>query len=236
MVQLSQNFLLAVKTGQPTEVFRAELRRLDFDELARQLPDDAARKAFWMNLYNAFSQVLLNEHLGFYRKNRMGFFAQKWIEIGGKNLSLNDLEHGLLRSSQFTYGFGFLQNPFASAWERRFRLKERDFRIHFALNCGAAACPPTAAYRPEAVEAQLDLAMASFLESDCRYDAATNTVELSRIFQWFNGDFGGKAGIRRVLESQGITPVGSRPHLVFRRYDWSLSLGKFAAPESGGAD
>lgn len=234
MVQTAQNFLLAVKKGQPTEPFLDELRYLNFDELARELADDNFRKAFWINLYNAFVQVLLVEHGAFFRENHMGIFGQKWIELGGEKLSLNNVEHGLLRRSQFVYGFGYGMNPFASDWERRFRVEKRDFRVHFALNCGAAACPPIAAYRPEAVEAQLDLATASFLETDCRYDPATNTVELSRIFQWFLGDFGGKAGISRLLAEYGIIPAGSSPPtLCFRRYDWSLRLANYAETSAG---
>ena len=235
MVQTSIDFLLAVKKNQPTGPFRDALRRLNFDDLARELPDDNARKAFWINLYNAFAQVLLAEHKDFFRKNRHYFFGKNWIEIGGKRLSLNDLEHGLLRRSQFAYGLGYVGNPFASAWERRFRVEQRDFRVHFALNCGAAACPPIAAYRPDALDAQLDLATASFLETDCRYDPATNTVELSKIFQWFSGDFGGKAGICRLLTAHGVIPPGgsSPPTFRFRRYDWSLRLAAFAETEAG---
>lgn len=239
MVQSAQDFLLAVRKGQPIDAFRTELRRLNFDELARELTNDNSRKAFWINLYNGFAQVLLVEHGAFFRKNRLGFFGKKWIDLGGKKLSLNDIEHGLLRRSQFAYGFGYVMNPFAAAWERRFRLKKRDFRVHFALNCGAAACPPIAAYQPAAVEAQLDLATALFLETDCRYDSATNTVELSRIFLWFSGDFGGNAGIRRLLTKCGVIPAGPRlagsppPTLRFRRYDWSLRLGNYAETVAG---
>jgi hypothetical protein len=235
LIQSASNVLLAVKKGQPTGPFRDELRRLNFDDLARELTDDNTRKAFWINLYNAFAQVLLAEHGEYFRKNRLRFFGKKWVEIGGKRLSLNDLEHGLLRRSQFAYGLGYVMNPFASAWERRFRVRQRDCRVHFALNCGAAACPPIAAYRPDALDAQLELATASFLETDCRYDPTTNTVELSKIFRWFCGDFGGNAGIRRLLAAHGVIPPGdsSPPTFRFRRYDWSLHLGQYVETGAG---
>lgn len=230
-VQLSQQLLSAVKKWADYQIFIQELRRADVDEMARQLGTDQVRKAFWINLYNAFSQILLKQHLDFYQKNRMSFFGKKWIGIGGKFLSLNDIEHGLLRRSQFTYGFGYLANPFPSAWERRFRVERRDLRVHFALNCGAAACPPILFYRPKAIEEQLKTATLAFLESDCRYDAAANVVEVSRIFQWFTGDFGGQTGVVRLLVRYGVLPPGSAPNLVFRPYDWSLSLGKFSSSE-----
>ncbi|MCY7351738.1 MAG: DUF547 domain-containing protein [Cytophagaceae bacterium] len=234
-VQLSRQLLSAVKKETDHQPFLEKLRRTNFDEMARQLNTDQVRKAVWINFYNAFSQILLKQHLNFYRKNRMGFFSKKWIDVGGKRLSLNNIEHGLLRRSQFTYGFGYLANPFPSAWERRFRVQRRDVRVHFALNCGAAACPPILFYRPEVVDQQLETATIAFLESDCRLDSVANVVEVSRIFQWFTGDFGGKTGVFRLLVRYGVLAPGSAPKLVFRPYDWSLSLGKFASSESSAA-
>ena len=80
-VQLSQQLLSAVKKGADYQIFIQELRRADVDEMARQLGTDQVRKAFWINLYNAFSQILLKQHLDFYQKNRMSFFGKKWIGI-----------------------------------------------------------------------------------------------------------------------------------------------------------
>lgn len=53
-VALSQEFLLACKTGQPTDPFVRALAELPHDELARGLADDSRKIACWINLYNAF--------------------------------------------------------------------------------------------------------------------------------------------------------------------------------------
>jgi hypothetical protein len=224
---LAENLLLAVRRGEPVAAHRQQLARLRPSELAHAVGTDAARKAFWINLYNAFAQLLLTEHRTEFAQSRTQFFGTRWIEVAGYRISLNDVEHGVLRRSKIWWSLGYLPKPFPSAFERRYRVKRLDARIHFALNCGAVSCPPIAFYDSEKIDAQLDLATASFLESETRYDAETNTAHVSRLLLWYLGDFGGVSGIRRLLETQGLVPAGSQSRIRFRAYDWSLALGNF---------
>ncbi|HEX8088999.1 MAG TPA: DUF547 domain-containing protein, partial [Blastocatellia bacterium] len=66
-------------------------------------------------------------------------------------------------------------------------------RIHFYLNCGAKSCPPlkARAIAESATEAELEEAARSFINdpSNVRFDAATRTLYLSKIFDWYKDDF-----------------------------------------------
>lgn len=224
---LAETLLLAVRRAEPTAELCQQLADLNPAELADALATDAARKAFWINLYNAFSQLLLTGYRAEFERSRPRFFGTPRIEVAGYCVSLNAIEHGVLRRSKIWWSLGYLPKPVASAFERRFRVGRLDARIHFALNCGATSCPPIAAYDPEKLDAQLDLATASFLETETRYDAATGTAHVSRLLLWYLGDFGGQAGIRKLLTEQGLVPPGSRPRIRFNAYDWSLALHAF---------
>ena len=74
-----------------------------------------------------------------------------------------------------------------------------DFRIHFALNCGAKSCPPIAFYTVDKLEEQLELAGALFLNEDTRIDAQRKEAHISRLFLWFLKDFGGRKGARKIV-------------------------------------
>ncbi|NIS29619.1 MAG: DUF547 domain-containing protein, partial [Actinobacteria bacterium] len=72
---------------------------------------DPARYAFWLNLYNAWVQRALREDPSRLER-RWRFFRAKRVPVAGRKLSLDDLEHGLLRRSQLKLGLGYLTNPF----------------------------------------------------------------------------------------------------------------------------
>jgi len=129
-----------------------------------------------------------------------------------------------LRRSLFGYSLGYLSNPFAGRFERQFRLTRRDPRVHFALNCGAASCPPIAAYQPDAVDAQLDVATRSYLETETTYDPAKGVVTVPRLLLWFRHDFGGPSGTKDLLRRFDIIPPDANPRLRYGDFDWSLVL------------
>jgi hypothetical protein len=110
-------------------------------------------------------------------------------------------------------------------------VRDRDWRIHFALNCGAAACPPIAAYDADRIDAQLDLAAESYLEQEVEHDPATDVVRVPRLMLWFVGDFGGRSGIREILHRYDCVPEEACPRVRFRSYDWTLETGTFAPVE-----
>jgi Protein of unknown function, DUF547 len=225
-VKASQQLLLAVKTGEPVDSLLTYFQTISLDELKAALNTDAKAKAFWLNIYNAYTQVLLQKNPDAY-KNRNKFFKSRSIEIAGKQLSLDFIEHHIIRRSEWKLGLGYIKLLFPSSLEKQLRLSEKDYRIHFALNCGAKSCPPIAFYDDEKLEEQLNLAEKSFIKNDAEYDEASNTVAVSKIFSWFRGDFGGKKGIRKLLVKHKIIPADKKVKLKFKAYDWSLMLKAF---------
>lgn len=69
-----------------------------------------------------------------------------------------------------------------------------DYRIHFALNCGARSCPPIAYYTVDGLDKQLQQAMTGHLKSETDYDSSRNTAHVTAFMGWFRADFGGKRG------------------------------------------
>merc|ERR1719186_699385 len=70
--------------------------------------------------------------------------------------------------------------------------KHTESRIHFALNCGAMSCPPLRIYDGRYVQNQLTVATKEYLETDegILVDVANNTIKLSKLFDWYEVDFG----------------------------------------------
>jgi hypothetical protein len=220
----AREYLLAVRREAPTDDRVRRLAGLDPDAL-RGLDDDA-RTAFWVNVYNAATQDLLREDPD-RLDSRWRFFAADHLTVAGHELSLNDVEHGLLRGSRLSWGLGYLPRLRPDAFERTHRVAELDPRIHFALNCGAASCPPIAAYEADRIDDQLRLATESYLETDVDYDPDAGVVRASRLFFWYLGDFGGRSGTRAFLREHGALPAGATPRVRYHDYDWSRSLGRF---------
>ena len=107
-------------------------------------------------------------------------------------------------------------------------VKKVDYRIHFALNCGAQSCPPIFFYTAESLEEQLNLATQSFLRSETDFDEKNKRVYLTALFKWFYADFGGRRGIRKIYKDQLGKDL--RPYKIkFKKYDWSDHLDNFAS-------
>lgn len=225
-VKASQQLLLAVKTGEPVDSLLVYFQTISFDELKTALNTDAKAKAFWLNIYNAYTQVLLQKNPDAY-KNRNRFFKSRSVEIAGKYLSLDFIEHHIIRRGEWKLGLGYIKLLFPSSLEKQLRLSKKDYRIHFALNCGAKSCPPIAFYDDEKLEEQLNLAEKSFIKTDPAYDEDANTVAVSKIFSWFRGDFGGKNGIRKLLVKHKMIAADKKVKMKFKTYDWSLALKAF---------
>jgi len=228
VADLSSHLLIAIRGGdrEGAQLLIGDIADLDPSELAASLPDDAARIATWLNLYNAATQQLVAADPASHTR-RFRFFRRPAIVVAGQTLSLDAIEHGLLRRSRWRFSLGWLGNPMPGPFERRFRVEAVDPRIHFALNCAAASCPPIAAYYPLHLEAQLDRATRSFLVSTVRRQ--DDRVTVPRVFLWFLGDFGGLTGVRRFLGDHGADPGAAR--IRFARFDWSALPAAWAPPE-----
>lgn len=225
-VELSQQFIYAAKTGNETEDLINRITRLDVDSLANGLASDNEKKAFWINLYNGFTQVRLKKDPEKY-KSRGAFFTKREIMVAGKLFSLDDMEHGILRRSKIKWSLGYLNKWFPNKTEKALRVNQLDYRIHFALNCGAKSCPPIASYNATELDQQLDLATKAYLNGESTYDSAKNTVALPALMSWFRRDFGGKKRMIGLLEKCGSTPAGKDPSVSFKKYDWTLYLDNY---------
>ena len=223
---LSELFLEKIKKGENTQDIQDQLAKLEFDVLAKSLKTDAQRFAFWVNTYNAYIQVILAKNPELY-ENRSSFFSKNQIPIAGNMISFDKIEHGILRRSQLKIGFGYLKNGFPDKFERTLRVEKQDYRIHFALNCGAKDCPPVGIYTPEKLNEQFSKSTALFLKGSSKYDTSENKVYITSLFSWFRGDFGGKDGTRDILKDQGIIPNVKDIDLEYKDYDWTLALANF---------
>jgi len=229
-IQLSINFLNSVKrhskSGIEYEKYLEALESVVPDMLESELNTDNKRLAFWMNIYNANVQLILRQKPEMYA-NRNSFFSAKSIWIAGVRISLDLIEHGILRRSKFKYSLGYLNKFFPSAFERKFRLNRLDYRIHFALNCGAKSCPMIAVYNSEDINEQLNTSTSHYLSNEVYYHATLNRAEIPALFLWFRKDFGGAQGIRQLLKQYCIIPNDLDPPLKYKKYDWSLYLDNF---------
>ncbi len=180
-----------------------------------------AQMAFWINAYNVFTLKLIADHYPVKSINELhsapGLISATvlgrtvWdrytFQIGGQPYTLNKIEHEILRA------------------------KYQDFRIHGAINCASKSCPPlrSEAFEPSRLNEQLDDQMRQFLSSPFhnRYDAASDILYLSKIFDWFSGDFerNGKLpdSIKPFLSDEIRRRAGPRTRIRFIDYDWSLN-------------
>lgn len=221
--RLSEAFLAQAREGKDTQAFRKVLAEISADSISEVLITDTQRYAFWVNIYNAFILDILGKHPEYYN-DRDHFFTNPQIEIGGETIAFAKIEHGILRRSQWELGFGYMGKWFPGTFERKLRVKKRDYRIHFALNCGAKDCPPVAVYQVKTLQEQLELGTRLFLKKSSKYNASEHKIKVSALFNWFRGDFGGKKGIRAILEKYGLVGHTEGLALEYASYDWTLDL------------
>ncbi|MFB6117259.1 DUF547 domain-containing protein [Halosegnis sp.] len=222
----SRRLLDAVRQDEGVEEAFAAVATLEEATLQPVREERPAALAFWLNCYNAATQRLLAERPGLYESplRMVRFFRAEAITVAGTPLSLDDIEHGILRGSRSKYGLGYLPRLADGPFIDRYRLA-LDPRVHFALNCGAASCPAVRYYDPDEVDAQLDRASETYLASTVDYDPDAGEVRLPRLFLWYHGDFADPVGL---LARYGIIPEGADPSVRYQSWDWTQAPGKFA--------
>jgi hypothetical protein len=221
--QLSEQLLLSVKMQQETAAFQGEMAKIPLPVLKSELNDDNGKKAFWLNVYNAYYQILRTEK----KMDKPDIYRKRSFTIAGELFSLDDVEHGILRKYRSKYSLGYLANPFTSRLIKDLAVDELDYRIHFALNCGAKSCPPIAFYKAKNIDSQLNMATQAFLEGETDFDDEKQIVHTTALFQWFAGDFGGKKGIREIYKQQ-LDKDLSGYTIKYKEYSWEDDLGNFA--------
>ena len=139
-----------------------------------------------------------------------GVFSSPWKQkiarLGGRRLSLDNLEHDILRP------------------------KFKDPRIHFALNCASRGCPPLLGrpYRGQNLNATLDDVTRDFINDPKRTVVREDKLYLSKIMDWFGGDFkNDQVGFVLRYARQGLRDdllkAGGELEIEYLDYDWSLN-------------
>ncbi len=169
--------------------------------------------AFWANLYNAVTVKLIVDEAPerSIRQIRprpwsIGPWGVDRVEVEGRALSLDDIEHDIMRE-QF-------EAPL----------------VHYAVNCASIGCPnlkPTA-WRGATLDTDLETAARAYINHPRGVSVTEEGLVVSRIYDWFDKDFGGDdAGVRAHLLEYATddlaNAIRARPRIVDYAYDWSLN-------------
>ncbi|MEM8504711.1 MAG: DUF547 domain-containing protein [Cyanobacteria bacterium P01_D01_bin.1] len=187
------------------------VQSVDLDSMDRK-----SAIAFLLNLYNALviRQVLQKYPIDSIRPEVFGipnwasfllFFKQPVYRLGDRSLSLDNIEHDILRAQY------------------------NESRIHFALVCAATGCPllRAEAYTPDLVLEQLEADAQRFIRNPVKvnYDAASGTLYCSKIFKWYEDDFvahmGSVASYIQLYLPETTLPANI--NIVHLPYSWQLN-------------
>lgn len=219
---LAEEVLLTVKKEQDTTELQSALATLSMKTLMAELVNDDQKKAFWINVYNAYYQILRTDQ----KMEKPDIYRKQSFMIAGEHFSLDDAEHGVLRQLRYKTLPTYLVAPNATKLIEKLAVKKLDYRIHFALNCGAASCPPIAFYRVNRLDGQLDLATQSFLEGETDFNDEEKILHTTALFEWFADDFGGEKGIKQIYKNQLDKDIADYS-IKYKEYSWEDALGNF---------
>jgi hypothetical protein len=197
--------------------FKTEENRLDqyLKVLENTDPDKLSRNeqyAYYINAYNAWTvKLILSGYPGVKSIKDFGTifkspWQKDWVRINGEVLTLDYVEHDILRP------------------------RYKDPRVHFAINCSAVSCPPLnpEPYLAATLDQQLDESTRSFINDANSYRLEGNTLYVSRIFKWFSEDFNEDALGFYLQYAEGDLKQKLARHkdgvkVKYLRYDWSLN-------------
>jgi hypothetical protein len=166
--------------------------------------------AYWVNLYNAatLDLILANYPLTSIRDIGLigqGPWKEKILTVDGKELSLDDIEHGILRP----------------IW--------KDVRIHYAVNCASIGCPNLAnrAYSAKRLEQMLDEAAKSYINHPRGFSRVNGELVASSIYDWYVSDWGNQADVlnhaRKYATPETKELLKNSTSVDAFHYDWSLN-------------
>jgi len=196
------------KQAEPRlDQYLRQLREIEPDQL-----DRSGQMAFYINLYNAATiKLILSAYPGIKSIKDLGSLFQspwkkKFITLSGRTVTLDHIEHGILRP--------------------RFK----DPRVHFAVNCASKSCPPLLGepYAGSTLDAQLNAATAAFINDPQSNYIQGDSLYVSRIFKWFGEDFGDdiKGFVAKYARGELKNQLDAKiPALQvqYLDYDWSLN-------------
>lgn len=173
----------------------------------------AEQMGYWINLYNALTVDLILKN---YPTDSITDLGEKFFSFGpwndpiitiqGRVLTLNDIEHRILRP----------------IW--------KDNRIHYAVNCASMGCPNLSkmAYTAENTEQQLEQAAYSYVNHPRGVSISGNKLVMSSIYHWYKVDFGGSNGallehFKRYADNELRVQLLSFDGDIDHSYDWDLN-------------
>jgi len=173
----------------------------------------AEATAYWANLYNALTVELIvdNYPVESIRKIKSGAFSigpwgRKVSKVEGQTLTLNNIEHDILRK-QFP-------SP----------------HIHYMVNCASIGCPnlKNGIWRAETLDADRDLAARAFINSSRGVSISGQALKISSIYKWFKEDFGTNkenvlAHLNDFADTELKTAINSGARIEGYAYDWALN-------------
>ncbi|TDJ49410.1 MAG: DUF547 domain-containing protein [Nitrospina sp.] len=169
--------------------------------------------AFWINVYNIMAVKMVLDHYPVKGiKDAGSLFQSVWEQpagqVGGKKISLNDIEHKILRK---------MDEP----------------RMHVAIVCASVSCPDLRreAYRAETLDVQLTDQTQRFLQNwgkGMRLDSEENRLYLSKIFSWFEGDFETQGGVLEFITTYAPASIQKdlkrgKLKISYLDYNWNLN-------------
>ena len=157
--------------------------------------------AYWINAYNAFTIKLILKSFPVKSITDLDGgdpWKVKWIKIGNKTYSLNNIEHDIIRPT--------FKEP----------------RIHFAVNCAASSCPPLKpkAYTASNLESLLEESTRYFVNNQKYNKISSENAQVSKIFEWYAEDFG---DLKSFLNAYSKTKLNKNASISYSEYDWSLN-------------
>lgn len=168
-------------------------------------------RAYWINAYNAFTVKLIVDHypLSSIKDLNKGIsiptvstiWAKKWFTLGDEEMSLDNIEHGILRKHY------------------------DDPRIHAVLNCASVSCPPlrAEAFVAARLDAQLDDQARVWVNDKSRNQLSKKNPKISKIFMWYKGDFSASGGVIAFINRYASTPIPVDADIDYLDYDWNLN-------------
>ena len=173
----------------------------------------AEQRAYWINLYNALTVEVVLQHYPLKSIRDIdggllgsGPWKRQLVEVAGQPLTLNDIEHRILRP----------------IW--------RDPRTHYAVNCASLGCPNLAAeaYTRANVDRMLDEAARAYINHPRGVAFEDGRLTLSSIYNWFDVDFGeSDAAVLAHLAQYAEPELGERlagyDGRIKYHYDWRLN-------------
>ncbi|MEX1118077.1 MAG: DUF547 domain-containing protein [Terrimicrobiaceae bacterium] len=176
----------------------------DFYATTSPPEDREAALAWHLNAYNAgiLAEILKKYPTKGPLDGEPHFFEKDRIVVSGKLMSFNHLEQKLIRPA--------FNEP----------------RIHFALNCASESCPPLfpKPFTVDSLEADLERLTRAFIDDNPQgVDSSGRRPKISKLFDWYAGDFGGKKNLLVYVNRYRRTPIPVAEPFDFLEYSWKLN-------------